>query len=137
MDVAEKANTYYLECGMNCGEACARALLEDAGADKEIVDAFVSAAGVFGMGIGTGCLCGAVGGSIITLGYLLDKQGVDKIGRMAAAKELHEQFRALFKITCCRALSKGLAVGSLERKQKCAGLVREATRIAHTLINRQ
>ena len=45
-----------------------------------------------------------------------------------AVAELHDQFKAAFKATCCRVLTKALVYGSEEHFHHCARMTGQAAR---------
>ncbi|MFA6074695.1 MAG: C-GCAxxG-C-C family protein [Negativicutes bacterium] len=133
-DIREIAAKNYLEKKLNCAEAVSKAVLEAGGCAPELVDAIVAAACGFGGGIGgSGCVCGAVAGGAMALSVLT---GADKKLVSERTRELHDSFIKKHKLTCCRALGRGLAMGTPERKQYCAELVRDAASIAEKLIRK-
>lgn len=57
---------------------------------------------------GSGCVCGALSGGIISLGLLLAKNPAWRGGSQVreASAELHRRFKERFKTTCCRTLTR-------------------------------
>ena len=127
-DVREIAATNYLLKRMNCAEAVSKTVLEAGGCAPAVIDAVVAASCGFGAGIGgTGCVCGALAGGVMALSLLAN--GDSKLVR-ENSRQLHASFVEKHKVTCCRALGRGLAYGTPERKQYCSGLVRDVAELA-------
>lgn len=75
---------------------------------------------------GGGCLCGAMAGGSMCLGYFFGKQFPgDESGAkcQALSKELYDHFKENFGAACCRALIKGKERNSPERKKQCESYV--------------
>ena len=90
----------------------------------------------FSGGMGSGCLCGAIAGSQMILGYLFgrdNKQGNDMKAR-AAAKGFVDEFLKSHKATCCRVLTRGLEMASPERKAHCSNMIDDCTKILDDMI---
>ena len=131
-NVREVATVNYLLKKLNCAEAVSKAVLEAGGCAPQVVDVVVASACGFGAGIGgAGCVCGALAGGVMALSVLAN--GDKKIIR-EQSRQLHANFVEKHKVTCCRALGRGLAYGTPERKQYCAELVRDVAELAVKLI---
>ncbi|MEI6287041.1 MAG: C-GCAxxG-C-C family protein [Bacillota bacterium] len=127
-EIREIATVNYLSKKLNCAEAVSRAVLEAGDCAPQVVDAVVASACGFGAGIGgAGCVCGALAGGVMAISVLAngDKQTIREQSR-----QLHAGFVEKHKVTCCRALGRGLAYGTPERKQYCAELVRDVAELA-------
>ena len=70
---------------------------------------------------GSGCLCGAIAGSQMVIGYIHGRGKTEKA--RALAKEFIEEFKKTHKATCCRVLSAGFDFHSPERKSHCTNMV--------------
>ena len=117
-DVREIAATNYLLKRMNCAEAVSKTVLEAGGCAPAVIDAVVAASCGF---------CGALAGGVMALSLLAN--GDSKLVR-ENSRQLHASFVEKHKVTCCRALGRGLAYGTPERKQYCSGLVRDVAELA-------
>ena len=51
------------------------------------------------------------------------------------AKELVQRFMETHKATCCRVLTKGLEMGSAERKSHCSNMVEYCQKLVEELIH--
>lgn len=124
------AEEYFRRGQYYCSEAVVQTINDLLG--RPLPQEVVRMASGFPIGIGkSGCVCGAISGGVMALGL--------KYGRtapcepmpermLAAAAELHDYIRDLYKSTCCRVLVRGMEFGSPERKEHCikiTGLVAE------------
>lgn len=79
----------------------------------------------WGLG-GGGCICGALAGAAMCIGYFFGRRtpGDPFINRcFALTNELHDWFKAECGGTCCRVLTKGMQRDSPERKAHCIEIV--------------
>lgn len=115
-----KSIEYFLN-GNSCSESIILGSIDDGICDKSLL----AVASPFSGGIGSGCLCGAVSGSLMVIGHLYGKN--NSFGNPPIARELAKEFMNRFKeshgATCCRVLSRGFEFGSPERKQHCTNFV--------------
>lgn len=121
----------------NNGYSCSESIVKWAIDEKLISEDLLPVATSFSGGMGSGCLCGAIAGSQIIIGSLFgrnNKDGNEVIAR-AKAKELIQKFTDKYKVTCCRALTKGLEMGSPERKAHCTNMVDECENLIKNLLN--
>ena len=127
-----KAAEYFMEQGYSCAESIVKGAI-----DEGIVpEALLPVASSFSGGMGSGCLCGAIGGSQCIIGYLFGKNnqnGNDYLAR-TKAKEFIEKFKQSHKATCCRVLTAGMDMASPERKAHCANMVDECSKILKNII---
>jgi C_GCAxxG_C_C family probable redox protein len=85
----------------------------------EVPKEIVKTATVFGGGIGkSGCLCGALAGAIILIGYLSSKSEKE-------ASEFFHIFKGKFKSSCCRVLRKEMDFKDPNLKEHCAKITEE------------
>lgn len=95
----------------------------------------------FPVGIGgSKCVCGAVSGGIISLGYFFgrsnpkDKQ-VNKT--LELADELQQSFKENHKVLCCRVLTKDMEMGSDVHMKQCIEFTGEIARKTAEIITRE
>jgi len=120
---------------------CAEAVLVviNKGLRGELSDAMATRlASGFPEGLGaSGCLCGAVGGAVLTLGLFLGRNGPG-LGNdhrvREAVKAFMVQFKSRFKSNCCRVLTRDLAYGSKSHYRHCARISGETAAMAVQLI---
>ena len=126
-----KAREYF-----NNGYSCSESIIMEL-ADKGVVSReLLSLATPFSGGIGSGCLCGAIAGAQLVIGYLFGRennQGNDNIAR-ALAKEFMDEFKKKHRVTCCRILTSGLDMASPERKAHCTNMVEDCSKILNHII---
>jgi C_GCAxxG_C_C family probable redox protein len=120
-DCGEQAGVLY-DGGYNCAQAVLQAATGRN--DPELL----AMAKAFGGGIGkSGCLCGAVSGGVMALGLS---------GKPELGGKLVEAFRAEFRTTCCRALSKDYQWLSREHKTNCRRLTVAAADMVERLLGK-
>ena len=93
----------------------------------------------WGLG-GGGCLCGAVAGSAMCLGYAFGRRqpGDPCIDRcFVLTQEFHDRFKKEFGATCCRALLRGMDRNAPERKERCARQVVFAIETVAEILQRE
>lgn len=72
---------------------------------------------------GSGCVCGALSGGVLSMGLFLGREGPGlKNGKrvMNSVKVLCDQFKDCFDATCCKVLTKDLIRGSKDHFQQCS-----------------
>ena len=126
-----KAVEYFLN-GNSCAESVVLGAIDSGYCDESLLPVSSSFAG----GIGSGCLCGAVSGSLLVIGHLFGKN--NKYGNpynaRVLAKEFMDKFKEQHKVTCCRVLSKGTEPGTSERKQHCSSFVEFCSNNLDTIL---
>jgi C_GCAxxG_C_C family probable redox protein len=104
-------------------------------------EALIASASGFPIGVGRSqCMCGAISGAIIALGYFFgrDEQGGENDKCMALSYELQESFRDNHQGTlCCHIHIKGMDLGSGEHKKQCVAFTGEMARKTAELIARE
>jgi len=95
----------------------------------------------FPVGVGGAkCMCGAVSGGVMMLGYFFGRVlGKDKKVQKAMdlAKELHDYFQSQHKVLCCRVLTKDLRTGSSKHKKQCVKFTGEIAAKTAEIIARE
>ena len=122
----------YFNQGYSCSESIVMEAIEKGLVPKELLPVATSFSG----GMGSGCLCGAIAGSQIVLGYLFGREnqaGNDVLAR-PAAKEFISEFTRTHKATCCRVLTRGMYMASPERKAHCTNMVNDCSKILEDMI---
>lgn len=135
-NIRAKSDNLYRTHQMFCAEAVLASLNNGLGGGLSEKQAVSMATGLtVGIG-GSGCMCGALGGGILSLGLFLGESGPYR-NRQAireASGELHDRFKAAFKSTCCRALSKKYKDDPKALFGHCAGITAAGTEMAARLI---
>ena len=105
--VRDKARALYRSRRLMCSEAILAAVNE-AFAGGLTERQAVALASALPVGLGGGCLCGALGGAAVALGLTLELAPAP-VGRRAvrqASARLHDRFKEVHGATCCRALTR-------------------------------
>ena len=121
----------------NNGYSCSESMIKWAIDEGLVSEDLLAVATPFSGGMGAGCLCGAVAGAQMVIGAQFgrdNKAGNDNTARIKA-KELIQKFLETHKATCCRVLTKGLDMGSPERKAHCTNMVDDCENIIKELLN--
>jgi C_GCAxxG_C_C family probable redox protein len=129
---------YFAEGGLYCSEAILRAFNEVH--DLGLPTAAYAMATPFGAGMGAAkCSCGAVTGGQMVLGLARGRISADESEGPAfdAAKQLHDRFRARYKVICCRGLTRRLPWGEPEHHLACQEYVRFAANEVAELLQAQ
>ena len=127
-----QAVEYFMKQGYSCAESIMQGAIDDGIVPKELLPISSSFSG----GMGSGCLCGAIGASQCIIGYLFGKHNAlenDYLARVKA-REFIQEFLKHHKATCCRVLTAGMDMASPERKMHCANMVDECTKILEKII---
>lgn len=120
----------------NQGYSCSESIIMEAIEKGLVPEEILSVATSFSGGMGSGCLCGAIAGSQMVIGYLFgrnNKSGNDVQAR-AMAKQFVSEFMKTHKATCCRVLTRGMDMASPERKAHCTNMVDDCSRILNKMI---
>lgn len=135
-EVREKAQNYYANGDFYCSEAVVKSVLD--GLNINYAPEIIAAASGFPVGIGGAeCLCGAISGGIMAIGYVYGRTEAksEKVSKaMALSKELHTLFVKRNKCTCCRVLTKGMTKGSPEHLNQCVRFTGEVAEDTFRLI---
>lgn len=127
----EKAAEYF-----GNGNSCSESIVK-AASDKGLCDnSLISCATPFSRGMSAGCVCGAIAGCQLVIGYNYGKENVknNPIFAREKSKLLVEEFKKRHKVTCCRSLTAGM--DETARKEHCTKLVCDAADILEKLITK-
>lgn len=120
----------------NSGYSCSESIIKWAVDEGLVPDDLLAVATPFSGGMGSGCLCGAVAGAQLVMGWLFgreNKNGNETKARIMA-KEIIKRFTETHKATCCRVLTRGLEMGAPERKAHCTNMVEDCEKIIKELL---
>ena len=135
--IEKRAENLFLTRQLQCAEAVMVVLNQGLGGDLP-PELAVRLASALPEGLGRrGCLCGALNGGALALGLFVGRHGPGYgNGRVVhrAAGQLHDQFKATFKATCCRVLTKSLIYGSDAHFRHCARMTGTAARLAAAIV---
>lgn len=127
MNLKEKAIENF-KSGYSCSESVVKAAIDAGLVPSELLSCATSFSG----GMGSGCLCGAVAGSQLVIGYIHGKGKTEQA--RALAKEMVAKFKEAHKVTCCKALTAGFEFHSPERKAHCFNMVESASEILEEIL---
>lgn len=109
--------------------------------ELDMPDEMVAMASGFPVGIGRSkCVCGAVSGGVMALGYFFGrtKGGDPKVqNTLKLANELQESFKSNHKVLCCKVLTHGMDMGSGEHKEQCIAFTGEIAEKTAEIIVRE
>lgn len=120
----------YFNNGYSCSESIIKWAIDEGLCPEELFPCATSFSG----GMSSGCLCGAVAGSQIVLGYIFgrnNKNNNPEISRQYA-RELIERFKDLNGATCCKVLTRNIE--PQKRKQHCTKMVNDCTEIIKDML---
>ncbi|MEW8956866.1 C-GCAxxG-C-C family protein [Clostridium sp.] len=137
--IKQDAEEFYRRGDFFCSEAIVASIKENF--ELDMPDEMVAMASGFPVGIGKSkCVCGAISGGIMSIGYFFGrtKGGDDKVqNTLKLANELQESFKSNHKVLCCRILTKGMDMGSGEHKNQCISFTGEIAEKAAEIIVRE
>lgn len=119
----------YADKAFHSGYACSETVIDTFRTclDLDISDDAIAMSSAFPWGLGGGgCICGALAGATMCIGYLYGRRekGDPRIGHcFELSKKMHDAFRDRNGATCCRALTHGYDNADPDRKNKCAAIV--------------
>lgn len=125
-----KASEYF-----NNGYSCSESMIMWAVDEGLVSTDMLPVATSFSGGMGVGCLCGAVAGAQMIIGAQFGRENKfsNEVVARTKAKELVQRFMETHKATCCRVLTRGLEMGSPERKAHCTNMVNDCQKIVEEL----
>ena len=120
----------YYKSGYSCSESIIKSCADKGLCPIELLPCATS----FSAGMSSGCLCGAVAGAQMVLGYNFGRENSNGNEPQARekAREFVEEFKSRNKVTCCRALTHGLE--GMARKEHCCKMVADAEEILTNLV---
>ncbi len=130
-DVKQDAEEFYRSGGFYCSEAVVASIRKNLAPDMP--EELIAAASGFPAGVGRSkCLCGAISGAVICLGYLFGRTEPStptdpkSANCLNLANELQESFRNNHKgVLCCSVQTKGMDMASGEHKNQCIAFTGE------------
>jgi len=125
--VRAEAERLYRDGAFYCAEAVVAAVR--AHLAPEMPEALIAAASGFPVGVGRSkCMCGAVSGGVLCLGYLFGRTEPSAESRrcLELAGELQESFRSRHKgVLCCYVHTRGMDMARGEHKAQCVAFTGE------------
>lgn len=125
--------------GFTCSESVIYAIRKNFNMDLSNDAIAMSSGFPWGLG-GGGCICGALAGSVMCIGYFFGRRTpndtpAEKCFRLT--NELHDYFKKTCGGTCCGVLIKGFEKNSPERKAQCTKFVENAVQKTAEIILRE
>lgn len=109
--------------------------------DPDMPESTIAVASGFPVGVGRQkCMCGAISGGIISLGYFFGrtKGGDPKVNKtLELTAELHKKFTESNRVACCKILTKGMDMASGEHKAQCIRFTSEMAKETAKIIARE
>ena len=137
--IKDEAAQLYVDGDYYCSEAIISTIRKYF--DPNMPEQAIAMGSGFPIGIGGAmCVCGALSGGVIVLGYFFGrvKPGDKKVEKaMTLSKELHDYFQSNYKALCCRTLCKGLELGSQKHIKQCAAFTGDIAAKTAELIARE
>lgn len=140
--IKSDAEKMFKEGKYYCSEAIVASIKDNFG--LEMPDEMIAMASGFPVGIGKSkCVCGAVSGGIMTLGYFFGRtkgsspQDTRSIKTLEMANELQQSFKDNHKVLCCSVLTKGMDMASGEHKGQCVSFTGEIAESVSKMIVRE
>lgn len=120
-----------------CSEAIVSSIRDNF--EIDMPEEMIAMASGFPVGIGRSkCVCGAVSGALLALGYFFGrtKGGDPKVQKtLELANELQQSFKDNHKVLCCKVLTHGMDMASGEHKSQCVSFTGEmAEKVAEIII---
>ena len=139
MEQLQKDAAEIFNSGFACSEAVIYAIRKHFEIDLSDDAIAMSSGFPWGLG-GGGCICGALAGAVMCIGYFFGRRTPNDPAInhcFELTNELHDKFKDAHGATCCRALWVGLEKLSPERKAKCTEIVVETVKITAEIILRE
>lgn len=140
--VRADAEEYFRKGNYYCSEAIVASIRDNVATDMP--EQFIAAASGFPVGIGKSkCVCGAVSGGVLSLGYLFGRTGPStpadpaSVNTLKLAGELQQAFRDSHKVLCCHVQTRGMDMASGEHKAQCVSFTGEMAAKTAEIIARE
>ncbi len=135
--IREDAENYFRRGDFYCSESIASAIRDNF--ELNMPKEMIAMASGFPIGIGKSkCVCGAVSGGVMMLGYFFGRKNPKdpKISKtFELANELQQSFKDNHKVLCCSYLTKGMDMSSGEHKEQCISFTGEmAQKLAEIIV---
>lgn len=140
--VREDAEAYFQRGNYYCSEALVASVRDNIAPDMP--EALIAAASGFPVGVGRSkCMCGAVSGAVISLGYVFGRTAPSSpadpksVKSLELANEVQQAFRDSHRVLCCSVQTKGMDMASGEHKAQCVALTGEMAQKTAEIIARE
>ena len=140
--VKEDAEEIFRLGGFYCSEAILSSVRKNIDPDMPLE--VVAAGSGFPVGVGRSqCMCGAVSGAVVALGYFFGRtepsnpNDPKSLKCLELAYELQESFRKNHRVLCCSVHVKGMDMASGEHKTQCIKFTGEMAAKVAEIIARE
>jgi C_GCAxxG_C_C family probable redox protein len=140
--VRQDAEEYFRKGNFYCSEAIVASVRDNIAPDMP--ESMIAAASGFPVGVGRSkCMCGAVSGGVMSLGYVFGRTGPSSaadpksVKTLALANELQQAFRDSHRVLCCSVQTKGMDMASGEHKAQCISFTGEMAAKTAEIIARE
>ena len=140
--VRDDAENYFRQGSYYCSEAIVASVRDNL--SPEMPEALIAAASGFPVGVGRSrCMCGAVSGGVIAVGYEFGRTGPSSpsdpksVRALALANEVQQAFRDSHRVLCCSVQTKGMDMASGEHKVQCVSFTGEMAAKTAEIILRE
>ena len=140
--IREDAETMFRKGEYYCSEAVIASIRKNF--ELDMPEEMIAMASGFPVGIGKSkCVCGAVSGGIMALGYFFGRtkgttpKDPKSVKTLELANELQGEFKKNHKVLCCKVLTKGMDMASGEHKSQCISFTGEIAESAAKIIVRE
>lgn len=145
VDVAQvrrDAEEYFRAGNYYCSEAIVASVRKNVA--PQMPEALIAAASGFPVGVGRSkCMCGAVSGAVLSLGYLFGRsepsnpQDPKSVKSLELANEIQQAFRDSHRVLCCSVQTRGMDMASGEHKAQCVMFTGEMAEKTAEIIARE
>jgi C_GCAxxG_C_C family probable redox protein len=140
--IKEDAELYFRNGNYYCSEAIVAAVRDNL--DPNMPEALIACASGFPVGVGKSkCMCGAVSGGVIALGYFFGRsnpstpQDEKSVNTLALAYELQDAFRQNHGCLCCSTHTAKFDMSKGEHKPQCIRFTGEMAEKTAEIILRE
>ena len=140
--VRQDAEEYFRSGGFYCSEAIVASVRDNLAPDMP--ESLIAAASGFPVGVGRSkCMCGAVSGGVISVGYVFGRTSPSapsdpaSVKTLGLANELQQAFRDSHKVLCCSVQTAGMDMASGEHKAQCVSFTGEMAAKTAEIITRE
>lgn len=138
--VREDAEEYFRRGNFYCSEAIVASVRDNLAPDMP--ESMVAAASGFPVGVGRSkCMCGAVSGGVLSIGYVFGRTAPSSptdpksVKTLELANELQQVFRDNHRVLCCSVQTRGMDMASGEHKAQCVKFTGEmAAKTAEIIV---
>ena len=131
--------SYIFNNGLACSESVIYSIRKNF--ELDLSDDVIAMASGFPWGLGKAyCICGALAGSTMCLGYFFGRREPNdpKINKcFELTKEFHDSFVEFARASCCGKITEGLDRDNNMHKSKCTKIVEKSTRKVCEIICRE